>query len=162
MAAATLVVVAAMPAVTAAATATAGVDMPVAQFLGLGGPDIGDFDVELEVDPGQGVVGIDGNGIALDLGDLGHARTLWGLGLELHARLQVNTFRELGALGLDDQLRIVLAIGFAGRNLCHQLVADDLSFQLFLESGDDIAMPMQVGEGLLALAGVDDFPIGRS
>jgi hypothetical protein len=51
----------------------------------------------------------------------------------------------------------VLAIAIGRRDFHRQLVTGALSFQLALESGHEIAMPLQVGEGLAVSGAVDDF-----
>ena len=134
--------------------------VPVVDFVGLGLADGGDFDSELEVDPGQRVVGIDGDVISHDGGDLSHAGTVGGVRLEAHARLQVHALRELGAGRLDDQIGIMFPVGLGGRDLGDQLVPGDLSFQLLFQTGNDIAVTVQVGEGVPAFTGIEDLSLG--
>lgn len=147
-----------LPLVVVAAGA---VDVAVGEFFLGGFADVFDGDVEGERDAGEGVVGVDGDGVAIDLGDGddGHG-ALWGLGAELHAGLDVGYALEGGARdGLDEGF-VAFAVGVFGGDGDFELVAGGFSFEGFFEAGDEVAGAVEVGEWLLADGGIDDVSIG--
>lgn len=135
-------------------------DVAMFHFLGGGFADLNHLDIELQVDAGEGVVGIDGDGIAVDGGDDGDLWAGLRLGLEAHARFEFDIVGELGAGGFDDAFRVVIAVGFGGGDLGGGGGPGGEAFELFFETGDDIAVAVEVGQGIAALGGIKDFSFG--
>jgi len=137
-------------------------DVSVLDFLLGGLADIDNFDIECEVDPGEGVVGVNNNGIALDFLDFGNAGAVGGLRLEAHTGFQVGIFGELASLGLGDELGIVLPVAIGGGYFGGKFVPAFLALEFFFEAGNDIAMTVKVGEGIASLAGIEHLSFRRS
>lgn len=136
------------------------VDVAVFLFLGGGFADLNHLDIELEVDAGEGVIGVDGDGIAIDGGDDGDLRAGLRLGLEAHAWFEFDIVGELGAGGFDDAFRVVIAVGFGGGDLGGGSGPGGQAFELFFETGDDIAVAVEVGQRIAAFGGIEDFSLG--
>jgi len=85
-------------------------------------------------------------------------RALFGLGMQPHSDSNFCNPLQRAARNLLDEILAVLAVAIGGRDFDSQLVAGVLAFQLALESWHEIAMPLQVGEGLGVGRTVDDFP----
>lgn len=126
--------------------------VPVVEFFPGSLADIDNFDIESEVDPGEGVIGIDDDSVSFDFLDFGDACPVWGLCLEAHAGLEVGIFGELAAFCLGNEFRVVFSVAIGGGNFGSQFLALFLSFELLFESGYDISMTVQVGEGVPSLA----------
>lgn len=125
-----------------------------------GGADGDDLDVEGEVDAGKGVVGVNRDVVAIDTGDGGDGLAGGGLRLKLHPQDEVRFRRELRAAGLDDEGRVVKAVGFGGGNVGDEGITSGSSLELFFQSADNILVAMQVSERLASFAGIDDLTGG--
>ena len=116
--------------------------------------DFGDFHVEVQGFTGQRMVAVHGDFLAFHGGDGEDARAGLGLGLELHARLQLAAGAFEGGRGnLLDQAFMALAVAFFRGHLHFQLVAGFLAHQRFLQARNDVAVAMQVVQRFLALTG---------
>src|SRR5690606_14676023 len=83
------------PGAASVLVATFAMDMAVLDFLGGGIAHFGDFHCEMQGFTGQRVVAVDSDFIVAHVGNGKQAYAHAGLGLELHARLQViNTFKR--------------------------------------------------------------------
>lgn len=132
------------------------------ELFRFGVADVGYFNIKCQVDTCQRVIGVNSDVVTDDCSNLGHPRSLRGLCLELHAGLQVHSLGELGALCLDNQVGILFTICFRSRDIGHKLVADGLAGKLIFQSGDDVAMPVEIGEGLSSFTRVKNFTAWRS
>ena len=77
--------------------AVGAMHMSVLEFLGGGVTHFDNFDVEVERDTGQGVVGIQLDFVPFDTDDRDHVHPLITLRLELHADFDVDSLGHLVA-----------------------------------------------------------------
>src|ERR1700704_5278945 len=116
-----------------------------------------DLDVEVQVLARQRMVAVNGYHVTGDGCDGHRARALVGLRMQPHSDSNLCNPLQGAARHLLDELPAVLAIAIGRRDFHRQLVTGALSFQLALESGHEIAMPLQVGEGLAVRGGVGEL-----
>ena len=120
---------------------------------------IDDLNIELEIESGKGMIGIDADFIAHDGNDGCHAEALWSLCLETHSGNEVHPFRELVAVGFSHKLRNMFPVCVGCRDDFRDFIAGCFPLQRFLQPWYDIAMPMQVGQGLTPVTGVKDLSL---
>lgn len=98
------------------AGAALSVDVSMRDFFGGGGADIDDFDCKLEIDSGEGVVGVEGDFVSVNFNDANNHRALGAVGLKLDALFNLGIGGKLAALGRDGLLRITLPVAFGRRD----------------------------------------------
>ena len=130
----------------------ARMDVTVINLLLGGLTDINDFDIELEVDPGKGVVGIDGDLVAVDRGDLGDTRAAWGLGLKAHSGFEFDILGKLAAGGINNEVLTPFTVALDSGDIGGEALAGGLALKLFFETGDDVSVSVEVGQGFLVPA----------
>jgi len=106
---------------------------------------------------GQVMVGVDGDLVAFDLCDLHHQGPLRRFGVELHAGLDLVNTGEGFHGNLLDKFIATRAVALFGVDLDLHFFPFALAFKRFLESGDDVAVPVKVREGFAAFRGIDDL-----
>src|SRR6185437_6254687 len=136
--------------------AAGAVHVPVRELLGRGGAHLGHFDLEVEVPAGERVIAVQRDHVAGHLRHRHGARPLLGLGVQPHADAHVRYALERTPRHALHQRPVVLAVAVGGRDLHLHLVADALAGQFALETRDEVAVPVQVGEGSAVAGGVDD------
>lgn len=134
------------------------VDVAVGEFFGRGGTDVADGDVEGQGFSGEGMVGVDGDGVTFDGDDHDVVGPVLAGGLEAHAGFDVGPGGEDGALDLTQAAFVAEAVGFDGRDSNGQLLAGRLAFEGFFEPGNNTAVTVDVGHGLPAfLRAIEGF-----
>ncbi len=140
--------------------AAGAVDVAVGEFFLGGLADVFDVDVEGEGEAGEGVVGVDGDGFAVDFGDGVDGGVAVVFGAELVSDGEGGDALE-GVFGDDlDEFIVAGAVGFFGGDGDFDVVVGGFSFECFFETDDEVAAAVEVGEGLFSDGGVDDVSIG--
>jgi len=97
---------------------------------------VDDSYVKMEVFSGQGVVGVHPHIVALNRDNGHYARSVFAVGLELHAFLDLVGLREVRFFYGKNQVFVKIPIGFRGSDHARDLVAGFLAFKLFFQPGD--------------------------
>ncbi len=144
--------------VSSAGTLVRVVDMTVCNFLGGGGADIADGDVEGEGFSGKGMVGVNGDGVAFDGNDDDIVRAVRAGCLETHAGLDVGTRGKNRAIHLSDPAFIAQAVGLDGWHGDCELFPGGPSIEGLFQSGNDAGGAVDVRHGIAALRrAVEEF-----
>ncbi len=139
--------------------AARSVNVAVLELFGRRGANLDNLDLEAQVQSGKRVICIELNLVTFDADDRDDSCTFGTIRLELHARLDVRTFRELRARYFLHHLVVALTVSIAGSDAHLELVATRLALELQFEPWDQVAYSVKIGKGLAALGGVDDFAV---
>ena len=89
---------------------TVGVNVAVGQFLGRSIAHLKHFDIEVEIFPGHGMIGVEGDFIVIDSHYCKGMQAALAFTLNLHSDLNILARRKLFARYLQDRLRVMLPI----------------------------------------------------
>ncbi len=148
-------------AFTTAFSGGGGVDVSVLFFFGCGFADGHDFDGEIEVFVGEGVVTIDVDGVVgdfLDGEDLLASLAVFGVEMDAFFEIAAEVGERFTG-NFADELFIVGAVAVFGGDFDFYFIADGFAGECFFEAGDDVSSTVEVAEGVFAIAGVDNLPV---
>src|SRR5690348_11601908 len=132
------------------------VDVPMRQLFLRRLPYALDLDVEVEMLAGERMIAVESHHVALHVCDGHRSGACLRLRVQMHAWLNVLDAAQSATGNALHEALVVLAVAFRGRNPHADLVADVMTRQLPLQSRDDVAVAMQVGERLAGGGAVDD------
>jgi hypothetical protein len=129
----------------------------VLELLGRRLADVEHLHREVEGLAGQGVVRVDRDLVAIDIDDRYDLRAFVAVGLELHAGRHFGLVAEIFLGNLEYQGLVALAIPFGGRHHAFHGVARLLAFEVLLQAGNDVFVPVEVDQRLAAVGGIEEL-----
>jgi len=133
-----MIMIVSMMMIVIVVVAVRAVHMPVFNLIGPRQPHIQNLNIEYQVLPGERMVGVEENFIALNRRHSDDGRMAVAVGLEHVANVDLLD-RQFAPRHPADQLVVAGAIGLLRRNHDHALGARGQAAQRLLESVDDLA-----------------------
>src|SRR5947209_5012452 len=120
----------------------------VRKFFCSGIPYVHEIDIKIQVLAGERMITVNGNHVAGN-GGYGHgARPLLRLGMQAHSDSDLVDSLEGTPRHLLNELVTAFAVTVRRRHFDSQFLAGALAFQLALETGNQVAVAVQIGERL--------------
>lgn len=138
-------------------------DMAVFNLLAASFADIRDFNLKIEVNPGEGVIAIDAYTFPLNSNNGHEVGTLITPGFKLHSWLHIDVLWKRRPGDVLNHLLIPIPISVLRFNSHRELIANFPANEFRFQPGDEIALAVQVRErrALFRLVNHHTFVIGQ-